>query len=119
VQVSYTGGVPGCTARNPISTACKTRSDELFGIEGLVAAYAKRLRGVYLSDKAGDAPNNGAFDSPSTPPQELDVQVSAAMQGALHALPLRVLSLEQRGKHDRAGDIFSDVDFSSLFSAVR
>jgi poly(3-hydroxybutyrate) depolymerase len=43
VQVSYTGGVPGCTARNPTSTAaCKTPSDEFFGIEGLVAAYAKR-----------------------------------------------------------------------------
>jgi poly(3-hydroxybutyrate) depolymerase len=41
-QVSYTGGVPGCTARNPTSTACKTQSDELWGIEGLVAAYAKR-----------------------------------------------------------------------------
>ena len=41
-QVSYTGGVPGCTARNPTSRACKTPSDELSGIEGLVAAYAKR-----------------------------------------------------------------------------
>jgi polyhydroxybutyrate depolymerase len=42
VQVSYTGGVPGCTARNPDSSLCKEKSDEFMGIERLVGTYAQR-----------------------------------------------------------------------------